>query len=415
MSTTYKSRAGDTFSLIAQQTMGVDTGASEIKRANPGISEPIRPGTSIRIPVDWKNKKGFSASGLDVKVDGQPIITMPNFTLSTQIDAIRKASFTVPNEGATRALLPPLSQLDCVVGYNGSTTLTGRINTPQPQASETSKSLVVGAYSACALCENSPPPLTAFPMEFERMSLKQIAEQVCETLGIGVVFDLDPGAKFRRVNVKQVGDRGTTRKRDTDVSGDILPFLADLAAQRNFIISDDEFGNLVFWRGEGTGEPILEIDDGVQPDSAVSVSFSDDAYYSSITGVMPSKTRRRGKTYTVQNPFFTGLVRPYTYMVEDIDQGELETAVNSTAARMFAGVFSAEINRAGWTDLNGDRIQVNRLIRFRSPSNYIENWTDLLISGVTLENDEGSETAQVTAVLPSVYSGKMPEVLPWGS
>jgi len=252
-------------------------------------------------------------------------------------------------------------------------------------------------------------------MEFERMSLKQIAEQVCETLGIGVVFDLDPGAKFRRVNVKQVGDRGTTRKRDTDVSGDILPFLADLAAQRNFIISDDEFGNLVFWRGEGTGEPILEIDDGVQPDSAVSVSFSDDAYYSSITGVMPSKTRRRGKTYTVQNPFFTGLVRPYTYMVEDIDQGELETAVNSTAARMFAGVFSAEINRAGWTDLNGDRIQVNRLIRFRSPSNYIENWTDLLISGVTLENDEGSETAQVTAVLPSVYSGKMPEVLPWGS
>jgi len=401
LSTSYSTNSGDTFSLIAQQTVGTDTFAAQIKRANPGISEPIPAGTTILIPSNRENAKGFLASGLDVKVTADRFVTMPNFTLSKRIDAIRKATFTVPNEIQTRATLPPLTPLDCSIGYNGLSEMQGRIATPKNRESESSKSLVVNAFSECANLEKSPPPLSAFPLEFKDQNLEQIAGTICNIMGIDVFFDFDSGPRFKRVDIQQ-GEK-------------VLGFFAKLAEQRNLIITDDEFGSLLFTRGDGSGAPILQIDDTGRPDVKVNTVFNDDKYYSSVTGILPTKTKKPGKQFTIDNPYYTGIVRPYTFKADNIDQGELETAVRSTASRMFAGIFGASITVPFWTDDNGDILKTNSVIRLRSPSNYLNNWGEYLIAGVTLSNTEGSETATIDAVLPSAYSGKIPESLPWAN
>jgi prophage tail gpP-like protein/phage tail protein X len=399
LSISYRTVQGDTFSLVARKTVGVDTAAADIQKANPGIKEPLQEGVTLIIPASIASGKTFLSSGLDVLVNDIRFSTMPEFSISTRIDAIRKATFTVPNEIATRSVLTPLSPLECRIGYFGSQFAQGRIDTPVPQNTTASKSLTVGMYSEAGLLEANTAPLSSFPREFKNMNLQQIAEDICKTMGVGTIFDFDPGARFKKVKMKQ--------------SDKVLSFLSRLAMQRNFIISDDEFGNLVFWRGLGIGAPILEIDDDARTDVQVSVKFNDSQYYSSVTGTLGTKTKRKGKSFTVQNPFFNGIVRPYNFTVKDLDAGELETAVRTTAGRMFASVFTATINIADWKDRNGDIISPNKFIRLRSPSNYIQDWEEFLISGVDLTNRAGSESAQIEVVLPSAYSGEIPERVFW--
>jgi prophage tail gpP-like protein len=400
LSTTHEVRAGDTFSLIAAQTCGSDTFAADIARANPGIREPLIPGTLIRVPGNRQNKKGFLSSGLDVHVSGSRLITMPSFSISSRIDAIRKCSFIVPNEIQTRDIFRPLEPLDCAVGYNGGEMMIGRVGTAVPRVSGTAKELVISAYSDCARIESSTPPLSAFPLEFRNMTFEQIANHMADVMGIDVTFDADPGPVFKRISV----DRTQT----------VLNFFSDMAAQRGLVITDDAFGGLVVWKGAGLGGPVLDIDDTVRTDVTVTVALNDDAYYSSVTGCLPTKSKARpGTQFTVDNPFFTGVVRPYTYEVTDIDQGELATAVTSTAARMFAGVFTLSITLSEWVDKFGEVLTPNTLVRVKSPDNYINEWAEFLIAGVDLENNAGSESATLECVLPSAFSGEMPEALPW--
>jgi prophage tail gpP-like protein len=380
--------------------MGADTYAAELARANPGIREPLIPGTIIRVPGNRQNKKGFLSSGLDVHVSGSRLMTVPSFTLSSRIDAIRKCTFTVPNEIQTRSIFRPLDPLDCAVGYNGGELMIGRVATAVPSVSGTAKELVVSAYSECARIEGSPPPLSAFPLEFRNMTFEQIAQHLGDVMGIDVTFDADSGPVFKLVSIERTQT--------------VLDFLSGLAAQRGLVITDDAFGGLVVWKGTGLGGPVLDIDDTVRTDATVSVVLNDDAYYSSVTGCLPTKAKARpGKQFTVDNPFFTGIVRPYTYDVEDVDQGELATAVTSTAARMFAGVFTLTITLSEWVDKFGEVLTPNTLVRVKSPDNFIDDWTEFLIAGVDLENNAGSESAALECVLPSAFSGEMPEALPW--
>jgi prophage tail gpP-like protein len=284
------------------------------------------------------------------------------------------------------------------MGYNSFQFMQGRVSTPDPQDS-TGQSLSVGAYSECGILESSPAPLSSFPRTFRDMNLQQIAEEVCAPAGIGVSFDFDPGARFDKVELTQTQN--------------VLPFLSGLAVQRNFVISDDQLGNLIFWRGENVGTPILEIDDDNRPDATVQVKFDDSKYYSSVTGTVKTKTKKKGASFTVQNPFFNGIVRPYNFEVERSSAGELETVVNAAAGRMFAGVFKATVTLPDWKDRNGDIIDRNRPIRLRSPSKYMTDWVDLITSGVDLSNNKGSEAAQIECVLPEAYSGEIPESVFW--
>ena len=43
---------GDTFGSIARKSYGTEARASEIQKANPGVSEPLAAGTSLIIPID---------------------------------------------------------------------------------------------------------------------------------------------------------------------------------------------------------------------------------------------------------------------------------------------------------------------------------------------------------------------------
>ena len=401
MSGTYKAAGGENWNDVARGTTGNDLDAAKIARANPGVRTPLLPGTVVQVPFEPPEVVEALAAKLAIKIDGIELGTFDSFALSMSIDAISKCGFSTPNEIETRELFRPLSNPTVTVEANGSRVFTGRAESPTPANSPDSRVLDISCYSLPGILERVPPPLTAFPLEFTRANLPAIAADLCAYHGIAVDFQADPGAVFERVDIKQ--------------NQMVLDFLSDLAGQRGPVITSGAAGELVFWNGIPPGNPIARYEKGLSPAELVSVTIDEDRYYSSVTGTIPAKSKdgSPGESFTVENPFSTDIVRPYTYEARNIDPGELETAVTAAAARMFAGVFVATLELSSWHTENGETFMPNRTIELRSPDDFINDFYEFLITDVVLSKSSGEERASVNLALPGVYSGELPEALPW--
>lgn len=402
MSGIYRAVDGDTFGLIARKTSGLDTDAARLKRANPGITEPIKAGTTIQIPGGLIAEAPIlSGEDLEIVVDGVRLGIFDGFSLTYSVDAIRKAGFELPNEQQVRDIFVPLSSKEIKISFDGDTLLTGRIESPAAKNNPDAKTLGVSCYSLPGTLENSNPPASAFPLEFKDSNLEEITQQLCDLFGLDSFFDFEPGAKFKKVDIKE-----------QDL---VLAFLMKLAEQRNFVIADDQFGTLVFWRGEGLGGPVATWDPSLSHVNSIDGNINEGSYHSTVTGVMPArcKKKKQGKRYTVENPYKTGIIRPLTKEAKDIDEGELETFTRTLAGRMFGQVFKLTVKLSTWLDDNGALLAPNTLVRLKDPDNYVNDYYEFLIRNVTLEKNGSERTASVDLVLPSVFSGIIPESLPW--
>lgn len=408
MSGTYRTLGGETFNLVARQTTGNDLDASLIRRANPGISEPMPPGLTLQIPEVPKAHGVETLDEIEIKIEDKllglspiRIGTADNIELSMAVDAVTKMGFTLPNEPETRDIFTPLGDPGVTMAINGKKVLTGRCDSPKTENAANSKVMMINTYSTPGILETTCPPISAFPLEFKDMPLNLIAQQLCAFHGITTSFEADPGPRFKRVDI-QPGEN-------------ILPFLAGLATQRNLVITSDAEGQLVFWQGGGTGTPVSRLEKGMPEVLNCPTTIDQAYYYSSVTGIMPSKSRKNkmGKQFTVDNPHKTDIVRPYNFEAMDIDEGELETAVEAAAGRMFAGVFTVDLTLTTWEDQSGQLFVPGKLLSLKSEEDFIKNSYDFLIASVTLMKVATSKTANMKLVLPGVYSGEIPQRLPW--
>jgi len=395
LSTTYRTIQGDTFSSVAVKTTGLDTTAASIQSSNPGAREPFRVGTTLQIPDIIEIDATFESSGLDIEINNTKIGTFNNYTLSKSIQAIRRVRFEIPNEESTREIIEQFANNPVIIGNNGKLSFTGFCIVAKPDG----KILTIDCYSKCSVLENSPPPMTSFPMEFKDSTIGGIVKYLSNVMGTDFSFAHDVGARFDKTDIQP--------------SDAVLAYFAKLAKQRNFIISDDVHGSLVFWRGVGLGEDILRIDDSTRPDVTVSVDFNESEYYSSITGILKTKTDKIGATYTVENPFFNGIIKPYNFEIDESSDGELKTVVDVTAGRMFARALTISVTIASWLDDNGNDINMNEFISLKSPDNYIRDFSKFLIKDVNQSLSNNVKSSTLELVLPGAFSGELPEVAVW--
>lgn len=397
MSKKYITETGDTFSSISRAETGSEKNAQLIKQANPHATTPFTFGTVLDIP-SRETQKGFNPYGLDIKVDGISVQSYDSFTHSSAVDGFSRVEFILPNEIQTRAIIPMLQPVAVDVGYNGQPLFSGFMETPVPISNDKGKRLKVSASSWANMIA-SPPPITAFPVEFKDTALDVVAETLIAPFMIEHLFYADSGPVFKKISMEQ--------------SDNVLDFLSGLTKQRALVLRDDEFGSVVFDNGELSGAPVLKIDADRRPDVTVSLSANASGWYSHVTGVLKSKRKRKRKKIVWKNPFYSGIMRNHGFEVSQIDEGELETAVNSVASRMFASAFVLSVTIPSWTDKNGNTIRPGTSIEIKSETNYIRDFNELLVDGVTLNGTPSAMVATMSCVIPGVYSGSIPEAVPW--
>lgn len=409
----YLTRAGDTFATVSRRVYGVESGALNIARANPGVTEPLPAGVVLTIPprpgqsgTVTAQAPGIEPNEVAIIVNGQRFRFWESVRITRAIDMIDTVEFSAPFEPDApgwRDTFRPFSFQEVQVLVGGQTFFTGTMVGVMPTVAADRSTIRVSCYARPGVlndCTPPPPPNDADSLQFDGQTLRQIAATICRPFGISVVFEADPGAAFEEVACEP----GTKA----------LAFLTDLAQKRGLIIGTNPDGALVFRRDSGgAAAAVARLRQGASPVLAVTPSFSPQEYYSHITGISPVVVGTEGSQFTVSNPRLTGVVRPLTFRADDSEDADAKLAVDAKTGRMFANMVSYSVTVNTWRDEAGNLWQPNTIVKLTAPRAMVYSEFEFMIRNVEFSRESDGETAVLNLVLPGSFSGKVPGRLPW--
>ncbi|MCH9712682.1 MAG: tail protein X, partial [Proteobacteria bacterium] len=241
MSTTYNVVAGDTFELIARKKYGTEQDANRIATANPGVSEPLTPGTVITIPTIPDAPKNIQQQtdfgNIDetaVLINGTRFKFWDKIRIIDSLDTIGTVEFSAPFDVDLpnfKEAFRPFSFQSVVITVGGDPVFTGTMLTPNPVIENNSKTISVSCYSLPGALNDCTPPASSFPLEFNGQGLQEIITTLVSPFGISVEFQAEQGAVFDRVAIEP-GQK-------------ILAFIISLLKQRNLVLTSDAKGKLI--------------------------------------------------------------------------------------------------------------------------------------------------------------------------
>jgi prophage tail gpP-like protein len=415
LSSLYLIKAGDTFESIARKVYGDDQKAWLIRQSNAGINEPLAVGWVLDIPDDPNAPKDLPPSvepetidSVVVLIGGQEFKSWESIKISRSIDSISTVSFDLPFDSsdlALRVAFRPFSYREIIVYIGQSGTVRrrvlfrGTIVDVNPSLTTTSRRLSVSAYAKCGVLTDCTPSAAAFPIQFENAGLTDIAATLAAPFGVGAKVTATQGDVFEQVTCEP------DRK--------IFDFIADLARQRNLILSSNDEGDLLIWREIENQKPVAKLKQGEPPLTSIEGSFTPRDYFSTVTGVEQSTVGVEGEQFTATNERLRGVIRPFSFKVTDAAQGALRDAVYSKFGRMFANAASYSITVPTWRDSRGQLWEPNTVVNVFAPDAMIYREYDFLIRSVSFIRNADKNEAVLNLVMPGSFSGRVPDSLPW--
>lgn len=258
----------------------------------------------------------------------------------------------------------------------------------------------VGAYSKPGVLGECTASAADLPTEYRNQTLHQIALTLLAPFALTMIPKASPGPPFKKVAL--------------GASQTILTFLADLARQRNQVITNDLVGNVVFQQALPSGPPVAMLEEGAPPMVNIAANFSTSRFYSQITGLKPTKVRARvPMQFTWRNTLLPGVYRPYLYEEEDVNDAEIVEAVIGKGGRMWGNAVGYTVSVSTWRNLLGRLWEPNTFVSVMAPSAMVYKPYLFLIKRVVFRMEAHRETAELELTVPGAFTGVPPAVLPW--
>lgn len=407
---TYVVQAGDTFANVSRRTYGSERGVANIQAANPGVLV-LTPGIILTIPPLPNSPKQKPQKVPFVDPD-EVAITIENnrfrfwteVKINRAIDTFDTVEFLAPFESKAkdyRQTFRPFSYKDVNVTVGQDRLFTGTMVGVRPNITPTEKTLTVSCYSRPGVLNDCTMPASSYPINFLKQNIQQISEYMARPFGIDVIFDADPGAEFFNVMAEP-------KKK-------VLSFLTKLAKQRNLIMSSNEEGALVFLNKKTsvTDNPVAILKQSEAPLMTVEPEFTEQAYYSDITGIEPVVAGLAGSKFTVKNPRLNGVIRPISFDVDDTLDADIKTVVETKAAKMFGSAVSYTVEVNTWRDKDGELWEPGATILLLAPDAMVYSEYKFIIRNVQFSRTGNDTTAKLNLVVPGAYSATLPKTLPW--
>ncbi len=408
---------GDTYWDLSIKYYGNPRKYPDIIKANPQLvgrnkvaGHPIiNPGDILIIPDDLdieKNQKDTiknNSDSISIMIDGKLFSYFTEYSLTSNIDTFDTFTFSAPfDETQTiyREAFRPFAYKPVSIYYGNNLIFTGTLISPGSSTSPDKKSISLSGYSKPAVLNDCMMPVSSFPLEFNKQTLAQIAPKLCAPYGIQSIFIDAAGNLFDKVAL--------------DIDKNILSFLIDLAQQRGLLISNNERGELIFWKSSA-GTPVASFKEGEYPFISCAPTFDPQSFYSHITAISQTTETTKSAQSTYINNYLLkrGINRHYNFIVEDCKNSEIATIAKQTAGRMLGACASYELTTQGHRDKAGNLFKKNTYISILAPGAMIYRETVMLIKSLTLSRTVDGDTTTFNLVLPGSYTGEIPEVFLW--
>ena len=415
--------AGDTLSRIAIRYYGKGERWTDIVKSNPQLvgrrttsdgSPVIRSGDMLLIPG---YDEGFSANkgetvvldanakrDITLFIDGKKFTGFTALTIDSPVDSFDAFSFSAAWDSSNvfiRSAFRPFSYKRCEVRYDEEVLFRGVMLPSVPQISPESKTIGVQGYPLCGVLSDSCIPDSIYPPQFDGLTLKQIADTVCEPFSVSVRMNDDGGAAFEKVGI-EAGEK-------------VFDFLKKLAEQRGLFLSNTSDGALLIWKPK-TEVVSASFKEGEAPFVSCVPSFDGQNMFSHLTGFTKVSRLKESEKYTYENNYLikNGVLRQHTVTIDDAESDTLESSVKALAGRMYASAVKYTLTVTGHRDKNGRLYRKNMTVSLFAPDAEVYRDTELQVDSVQLSrSDSDGDIAVLSLVLPGARTGQLPEVFPW--
>lgn len=362
------------------------------------IAETL-PVNSVPIVLD-----ADAPNDITIMVGGKTFTGFTGYSISQSIDKFDAFSFSAPFDDSMkehRKAFMPFTYQDCTVYYDGKLLFNGTLLTPDPEATADSKTVTIQGYPKCGVSNDCCLPESKYPPEYNGLTISDIAQDVLSPFGVGVVVKGDVGGPFEKVEYNP-GDS-------------VFSFLSKLAGERGLMISNEKNGDFLFWIPEK--ETVCDsIKEGELPFISCKAQFDSQQFYSHVTGFAKVEKEEDASSFTYENKYLIskGIIRPYSFTVDDATSGDLESCVKAKVGRMFASSVKYTLTVLGHKNSKGELWRKNMAISVLSPGAMIFKETVLLVDSVEISrsDSDGNKTV-LSLVLPGARDGSLCEEFPW--
>lgn len=251
----------------------------------------------------------------------------------------------------------------------------------------------ISGHTRCGVLGNVNVSPDNYPLEFNGLSLFQIAEKLCAPYSINVY----KGNESDKVD-EEISEISIEHTQS------IGSFLSTVAAQKGLVITHTKFSNIVFEKASTKTKPKAVFTEG-SGNTGMRLMVNGQAMHSEITVLRQASlnTNNAGQS-TIINPY-VAVYRPVVKKQNSGTNNDTEQAARRALGNELENiVLTIDLSSWYWPNTT-EIVDHNSIIEVMSPKLHLFNRTVFFVKSVSLMMDtEKGETSRLTCVLPEVYN-----------
>lgn len=342
---------------------------------------------AVTISIDGRQYDFFNKVSIDLKYG----YSASTFSFSALFD---------PDNATHRRIFRPLQYQEVVITSDlGERLLTGTILRQKFTRSAKRELSTFSGYSKSGVLADCTIPKSLYPLEYSNLTFQELAERLIEPFGIDLIIQ-DFGV------VAPTLIESITAKNTESVYG----FLNNIIAQRNFVLTNTAFGNLLLTRPNTSASPVATFRQSI-PVTRISLDVNGQPLHSELTALKQADIINNNASESTVNNSLVSSFRPTVKQQNVGNDITVEDAARNIRSNELRNVkLIIETDRWRWLrNRTPETMTPNNIVSVISPDNYIFNRTNFFVESVKLNLDENKETAILTCVLPQVYNNNEPQ------
>lgn len=330
-----------------------------------------------------------------LRIGSQKITRFDSVNLNLKYDSVASTfSFNYyydNNESQVPSLNDVGAYRSVTIEDNGVVILTGTILSHGFVDGPSKGLTAISGYSKPGVLEDCSIPISAYPLQSDGKTFSEIVSRLIKPFGIGYTVDpivSGPANKPISVSTAEAGQS-------------VKAYLAEVASQRNIILSHDAQGNLLLTRAKENDKPKYNL----TRSSATnwSLSFNGQSLHSEITVIKQASIDggNAGQS-SVSNPFVRGVFRPLVKIQTSGDDVDTSLAARSALSDELRAI-SLSFTISSWY-IDNELVTPNIVVSVVNEEIGLINKSDWFVEDVKLTGTAENQTSVLTCVLPSVHS-----------
>ena len=335
---------------------------------------------------------------MKIKINGRICENFTSISITRNLDSVAsifgfKVRFNSENDDHKELFKPLQYHKVEIFKDNGGLMFTGVILGYDFQSDSNFNLLSISGYSLSGILEDVTIPPSLYPLESNGKNLKEIAKRLCDAYGIGIVFDKSIDIELNRA----------FKRTTADSSESVKSYISKLTSQRNILLSHNEKGNVVMFKPNANAKPKYYFNK--ENTLKMSSQWNGQAMHSVINVVrQPSKDNAGVSTVDRVKNTLIGVFRPTTKILSSGDDTDAKKAADNELASELKNI-TVKVELQGLFD----DINTGDLINIHNHEIYSFAYSKWMVSSITLNKDESSETTSLDLVLPETYNSEMPK------